>query len=164
MPIFVPLVTVDLQPAKNGEHPSIEMTTRSGEYPPYEIPLLRHKWGNHAASITERPLAEGRNPLWELVSRQGVPPLDGEETRLVNKYGRRVFFEVYPVGKLAAVIMEAAKPANEWLEARQREAEEIAMEAAGKAADSIVQRAAKSVATAENRRGPGRPRRESTPA
>ncbi len=162
MPMFVPLVTVDVQPAKNGDRPGIELTTRTCQCPSYEVALIRALWAPpHGESVTEKPLPEGRNPLYELVSRDGLSPLASEVKRLTSKYGK-TFQRVYREGEIAEKIKACSESANVFLEnAAQRDAE-MAARSAEKAADALVKASQKSVAEAfekAEKRGPGRPRK-----
>ncbi len=162
MPMFVPLVTVEIRPAKNGDRPGIELTDRICQCPSYEVPLLRALWAPpHGESVTEKPLPEGRNPLYELVSRDGLSPLASEVKRLTTKYGK-TFQRVYREGEVAEKIKACAESANVFLEnAAQRDAE-MAAKSAERAADSLVKASQKAVADAyekAEKRGPGRPRK-----
>lgn len=163
MPIFVPLVTVDVQPAKNGERPGVELTTRTCQCPSYEVPLIRAVWAPpQGESITERPMTETANPLYELLSRDGKSPVISEVLRLERKYGKRIFAAVYKAGEVEIAIKKCSESANVFLDqANQRDAE-MAVKSAEKAADALVKASQKSVADAfekAERRGPGRPRK-----
>lgn len=164
--VFVPLVTVDIQPRKNAERPAIELTTRTCQCPTYEVPLIRAKWGKlHAETITERPQLEHVNPLYELLPRDGLDVYDTEEKRLKNKYGS-AFTAVYRDGELRAKVEACAESANEYLDkAKALEAQRMA-EGAEKAAAALVKESGKAIAEAyakAEKRGPGRPRKQPTP-
>lgn len=161
--VFVPLVTVDIKPAKNAERPAIEMTTRTCQCPNYEVALIRAKWGRlHAETITERPLVDGANPLYELLSRDGLGVYETEEVRLQKKYGMPAFSSVYRDGELMGKIKECSASANEWLEAAHQKESEMQTVAAEKAAAALIKESGKAVAESyrqAEKRGRGRPRK-----
>lgn len=157
MPMFVPLVTVNVQPRKNADRPAIELTTRSCQCPPYEVALIKAVWGKlHAETITEAPLIDGVNPLYELLPRDGLSALATEEMRLRNKY-RRVFTTVYRDGEVEDLILECAKDANVFIEQAAERDAEAQTQGAERAAAALIKASGNAVTRAKA--GPGRPRK-----
>lgn len=167
--LFVPLITVDIECAPNAERPAIDKTTRTCQCPPYEIALIRKRWGQHAASITDKEMIAGVNPLYELVGRMGKTPIETEEIRLTEKYGKGVFDAVFRVGQLAEAIKECASDANAYLEEANAAAIDRAAEAGEKAAAALIKESQKAVQDAFAKRDAttvkrvGRPRKEVAP-
>ncbi len=166
MPIFVPLVTVNVQPAKNADRPAIELTTRSCQCPPYEVALVKAVWGRmHAENITVEQMPDHVNPLWELVPRDGKNAMESEILRLTRKYGRMyapgtktiVFDMVYREGELEAAINKCSKDANVFVEQAAVQEAERQAEGATKAAEALMKASGQAVARAKA--GPGRPRK-----
>lgn len=157
MPMYVPLITVNVQPRKNADRPAIELTTRSCQCPTYEVALIKAVWGKlHAETITEVPLIDGVNPLYELLPRDGLSALATEEMRLRNKY-RKVYNTVYRDGEIEKLIMACVKDANVFVDqvaARDAEAQEAGAE---RAAMALMKASGQAVTRAKA--GPGRPRK-----
>lgn len=161
--VFVPLVTVNIQPQKNDNQPAIEGTTRSTQCPRYEIALIKKKWGVLAENITVTDMIDGVDPLYELLPRFGKGVYESEEKRLTMKYGEEVFNAVYRGDELKREITECAKDSNAFLEEARQANEDRAVKAGQKAAAALIQESTKAVAEAMKKaepRGPGRPRKE----
>lgn len=140
---FVPLVYVDINPKKNAERPTIEMTTRTATCPVYAVALYKARWGLQA-KVTSRPILAGLNPYFEIICKEGMEPAEQEIARLkraFNSKQRNVFGEVYTEHQFAGEFERLCKDRNPWLEQSdkaKRAAEELG---AQKAAKTLIEQA-----------------------
>lgn len=83
----------------------------------YTLQLYKLRWRGKAEKVVAEPIRVGtRNPLREVIAREGQEPVEAEEERLIRRFSSKLFFMVYPGDTFREVFKKAASDRNEWLE------------------------------------------------
>jgi len=61
------------------------------------------------------------NPMMEVLGKPGQDATEAEEERLIRRFGKAIFFMVFPGDTFRETFAKAAKPKNEWLEKHEKE-------------------------------------------
>lgn len=155
--MFVPIVQVSVEPIQNGDRPSIEKSHRLTRCPVYQVNLIKERWkskGRPMALVNVSKITD-KDDLWSVPAQPGLSAAAGEEMRLRQQYGQKIFESVFRGSEFEDQFNACAVEVNPHEIDREERAEQIRQDTVKRAAKGIMDAAGDAAVQGERARNKG---------